>query len=213
MHHFARRSAGFTIALAAAGLLVAGCGDDDTSVSDTVGSLTSQVMPGENTGEGNTPTGAPAEGSPGAEASPTETTGAEGSPTPDQDPNADAGETTVQTPDGTEVTVSGSIYQKYTEAGGPAGTLGMPEGEEQVAGDGGRYQNFVGGTIFFSEETGAHIVWGDIREAWEANGGAEGELGFPISDEQDTPEGKMSEFEGGTITWNSSDRSTTVTQN
>ncbi len=208
MHHFARRSAGFTIALAAAGLLVAGCGDDDTSVSDTVGSLTSQVMPGENTGEGNPPPG-----SPGAEGSPTETTGAEGSPTPDQDPNADAGETTVQTPDGTEVTVSGSIYQKYNEAGGPAGTLGMPEGEEQVAGDGGRYQNFVGGTIFFSEDTGAHIVWGDIREAWEANGGAEGELGFPTSDEQDAPEGKMSEFEGGTITWNSSDRSTTVTQN
>ncbi|NKY34230.1 esterase [Nocardia speluncae] len=198
MHHFARRSAGFTIALAAAGLLVAGCGDDDTSVSDTVGSLTSQVMPGDDTGAENTPTGSP---------------GAEESPAPDSDPNADAGETTVQTPDGTEVTVSGSIYQKYNEAGGPAGTLGMPEGEEQVAGDGGRYQNFVGGTIFFSQDTGAHVVWGDIQEAWEADGGADGELGFPTSDEQDTPEGKMSEFEGGTITWNSSDRTTTVTMN
>lgn len=213
MHHFARRSAGFTLALAAAGLLVAGCGnnDEDSSVSETFGSLTSAVMPGGDTGE---PTG-----SPQAEGSPTETTGAEGSPTaegtatPDEDPNAGAGETTVQTPDGTEVTVKGSIYQKYTEAGGPTGTLGMPEGEEQVARDGGRYQNFVGGTVFFSEETGAHIVWGDIREAWEANGGAEGELGFPTSDEETTPEGKKSEFEGGTITWNSSDRSTTVTEN
>lgn len=206
MHHFARRSAGFTMALAAAGLLVAGCGDDDNSVSDTVGSLTSAVMPGGDTGtNGQSP-------SPGAEGSPTETTGAEGSPTPDEDPNADAGETTVQTPDGNEVTVKGSIYQKYTEAGGPTGTLGMPEGEEQVAGDGGRYQNFSGGTIFFSEDTGAHIVWGDIREAWEANGGADGQLGFPTSDEETTPEGKKSEFEGGTITWNSSDRSTTVTE-
>ncbi|MGA6207980.1 LGFP repeat-containing protein [Nocardia testacea] len=206
MHHFARRSAGFTMALAAAGLLVAGCGDDDNSVSDTVGSLTSAVMPGGNTGtNGQSP-------SPGAEGSPTETTGAEGSPTPDEDPNADAGETTVQTPDGNEITVKGSIYQKYTEAGGPTGTLGMPEGEEQVAGDGGRYQNFSGGTIFFSEDTGAHIVWGDIREAWEANGGADGQLGFPTSDEETTPEGKKSEFEGGTITWNSSDRSTTVTE-
>lgn len=206
MHHFARRSAGFTVALAAAGLLVAGCGEDDNSVSDTVGSLTSAVMPGGNTGtNGRSP-------APGAEGSPTETTGAEGSPTPDEDPNADAGETKVQTPDGTEVAVKGSIYQKYTEAGGPTGTLGMPEGEEQVAGDGGRYQNFSGGTIFFSEDTGAHIVWGDIREAWEANGGADGQLGFPTSDEETTPEGKKSEFEGGTITWNSSDRSTTVTE-
>ncbi|WP_416563507.1 LGFP repeat-containing protein [Nocardia testacea] len=206
MHHFARRSAGFTMAFAAAGLLVAGCGDDDNSVSDTVGSLTSAVMPGGNTGtNGQSP-------SPGAEGSPTETTDAEGSPTPDEDPNADAGETTVQTPDGNEITVKGSIYQKYTEAGGPTGTLGMPEGEEQVAGDGGRYQNFSGGTIFFSEDTGAHIVWGDIREAWEANGGADGQLGFPTSDEETTPEGKKSEFEGGTITWNSSDRSTTVTE-
>lgn len=195
------------MALAAAGLLVAGCGDDDTSVSDTVGSVTSAVMPGNGSGT----TGPSA--SPGAEGSATETTGAEGSATPDEDPNADAGETTVQTPDGNEVTVKGSIYQKYTDAGGPTGTLGMPEGEEQVAGDGGRYQNFVGGTIFFSEETGAHIVWGDIREAWEANGGADGELGFPTSDEETTPEGKQSQFEGGTITWNSSDRSTTVTEN
>ncbi|MEU4316814.1 esterase [Nocardia sp. NPDC024068] len=204
MHHFARRSAGFTVALAAAGLLIAGCGDDDTSVSDTVGSVTSAVMPGG---------GASGSPSPEAEGSPTETSGAEGSATPDEDPNADAGETTVQTPDGTEVTVKGSIYQKYTEAGGPTGTLGMPEGEEQVVADGGRYQDFTGGTIFFSEETGAHVVWGDIREAWEANGGAEGQLGFPVSDEEDTPEGKMSEFQGGTITWNSSDRSTTVTEN
>ncbi|MEV0110368.1 esterase [Nocardia sp. NPDC050799] len=205
MHHFARRSAGFTMALAAAGLLVAGCGDDN-SVSDTVGSVTSAVMPGGD----NATTGPTA--APGAEGSPTETTGAEGSPTPDEDPNADAGETTVQTPDGNEITVKGSIYQKYTEAGGPTGTLGMPEGEEQVAGDGGRYQNFSGGTVFFSEDTGAHIVWGDIREAWEANGGADGQLGFPTSDEENTPDGKQSEFEGGTITWNSSDRSTTVTE-
>ncbi|WP_327149787.1 LGFP repeat-containing protein [Nocardia sp. NBC_01329] len=207
MHHFARRSAGFTMALAAAGLLVAGCGDDDTSVSDTAGSLTSAVMPG-NGSATNEPSA-----SPGAEGSATETTGAEGSATPDEDPNADAGETTVQTPDGTDVTVKGSIYQKYTDAGGPTGTLGMPEGEEQVAGDGGRYQNFAGGTIFFSTDTGAHIVWGDIREAWEANGGADGELGFPTSDEETTPDGKQSQFEGGTITWNSSDRSTTVTEN
>ncbi|MGW6335784.1 LGFP repeat-containing protein [Nocardia rhamnosiphila] len=206
MHHFARRSAGFTMALAAAGLLVAGCGDDDNSVSDTVGSLTSAVMPG-----GTGGTAAPS-ASPEAEGSATETTGAEGSATPDEDPNADAGETRVQTPDGKEVAVKGSIYQKYTEAGGPTGPLGMPEGEEQVAGDGGRYQNFTGGTIFFSKDTGAHIVWGDIREAWEANGGADGPLGFPTSDEETTPEGKKSEFEGGTITWNSSDRSTTVTE-
>ncbi|WP_040792020.1 LGFP repeat-containing protein [Nocardia paucivorans] len=201
MEHFVRRSAGLTIALAAAGLLVAGCGDDDSSVSDAVGSLTSAVLPG----------GTTAESSP-AEGSPTETTGAEGTATGTATPGAEAGETKVRTPDGSEISVAGTIYQKYDEAGGPSGPLGLPEGPEETAPNGGRYQDFEGGTIFSSDETGSHIVWGDIREEWERSGGAEGPLGFPTSDEEDTPEGKKSEFQGGTITWNSTDRSTTVTE-
>ncbi|WP_051162969.1 LGFP repeat-containing protein [Nocardia brevicatena] len=205
MDHFARRSAGSIIALAAAGLLVAGCGDDDSSVSDAVGSLTSAVLPG-----GTTPGKAGERTT--AEGSPTETTGAEGTATGTATPNAGAGETKVRIPGGEEISVSGPIYQKYNENGGPSGTLGLPEGPEQVAPNGGRYQDFTGGSVFFNDETGTHIVWGDIREEWERSGGADGPLGFPTSDEENTPEGKKSEFQGGTITWNSTDRSTTVTE-
>ena len=42
---------------------------------------------------------------------------------------------------------------------------------------------------------------GEIRKAWEENGGPHGRLGYPISDEKDIPGGKQSDFTGGTITW------------
>ena len=44
-------------------------------------------------------------------------------------------------------------------------------------------------------------MWGEIRTAWEAEGGADGDLGFPISDEEQTPEGARSNFQFGYITW------------
>lgn len=202
MHHFARRTAGFAAAIAAGGLLVAGCGDDNDT-SDDVGSLTSAVIPGQDT-EGQDRTGEQTE-----ETSPTGT--ATGTESPGQTPGAAAGETTISTPDG-DITVSGEIYQKYEEAGGQTSPLGLPREAEEEGPDGGKYQDFIGGTIAWSPDSGAHIVWGDIRQAWEDNGGAAGGLGYPVSDEEDTPEGKKSEFTGGTITWNEADRQTTVTE-
>lgn len=187
MHHIARRTAGFTTALAVAGLLVAGCGEDNNP-TDAAGSVTSAVAPGEEGGENGEPGQQPPEG---------------------EEPGMGAGDTTVNTPGG-EITIAGEIYQKYQEAGGENSPLGMPEAAEEQAPEGGKFQNFAGGTIYSSEETGSHIVWGDIREAWEENGGPTGPLGFPVADEEDTPEGKKSEFSGGTITWTEADRQTQV---
>ncbi|MET8777609.1 esterase [Nocardia sp. NPDC050713] len=188
MHH-ARRTAGFTVALAAAALLIAGCGDDDTNDSDTV--LTTPTL-------GMTP-------SPMA----TTHTEAHGTDNPDTD-DRDTGDMTPDAADqtripaqggGEEVTVSGDIYDKYMEAGGPTGPLGAPLEAQESAPNNGKYQDFVGGTIYEPEDGEPHIVWGEIRKAWEENGGAAGELGYPISDETDIPGGKQSEFSGGTITW------------
>jgi len=179
MHH-ARRTAGFVAALASAALILAGCTDDtddDTAVvTVTTGPMATMT----------TPTGG--------------MTTTEGMVSPTEDDN-DVDETRITMPDGNEVTVSGDIYEKYLATGGASSPLGDPIGPEEEAPGGGSYQDFEGGTIYEPADGEPHIVWGAIREAWEDNGGVDGELGYPITDEVDIPGGKQSTFSGGTITW------------
>jgi uncharacterized protein with LGFP repeats len=58
-------------------------------------------------------------------------------------------------------------------------------------------------SLFWSESTGAHVVMGDIRDEYLRHGGPEGQLGYPISDETNTPDGfgRVSYFEHGEIVW------------
>lgn len=69
-----------------------------------------------------------------------------------------------------------------TAGGGPAGPLGPKDGGVYPAGA-GFGQNFAGGKIFFTPETGAHIMSGAILEKYESLGGPTGDLGFPTIDE------------------------------
>lgn len=99
------------------------------------------------------------------------------------------------------VLVQGQILAKYESVGGPDGSLGLPVGGEQPAPGGGQRQIFGDGAIYWSPQTGAHIVRGAIRTTWEFQyGGAGGPLGYPTSDERPVPGGKQSQFQHGTIT-------------
>ncbi|WP_435278500.1 LGFP repeat-containing protein [Rhodococcus yananensis] len=102
--------------------------------------------------------------------------------------------------DGQPVEISGHILAKYDEVGGDASPLGPATGNQEEIGD-GAVTEFEGGIIAWSPDTDAHIVWGEIRVAWEAAGGAGGELGFPISDEHPIEGGLQSDFENGHITY------------
>lgn len=117
--------------------------------------------------------------------------------------------TEIRTPAG-EFKVAGNIYQKYRALGAESSPLGVPRGPQHESPGGGQAQDFQGGTIYDSGAAGTHVVWGDIKQAWERNGGAGGALGYPVSDEQNAPGGKKSDFHGGTITWNQADRQTTI---
>ena len=66
--------------------------------------------------------------------------------------------------------------------------MGYPLTDEIVLGDGlSRRQEFQGSSIYFSFATGAHTIYGLIRQAWIDIGAETSFLGFPTSDEQATP--------------------------
>ncbi len=109
--------------------------------------------------------------------------------------------------------VTGTIGDHYNEAGGASSPLGEPTSAEQDAPNGGKFQEFTGGVIYFSLPTGTWIVYGAIRAAWEAEGGAGGRLGYPTSDEQDIEGGKISHFENGSISYSIADDAVAVTVN
>jgi uncharacterized protein with LGFP repeats len=107
--------------------------------------------------------------------------------------------------------VSGPILDKYNSLDEKAKKdLGAPIANQQTNPDGGIYQQFDGGVII--NKTAAYVVWGKIRDKWNELGGSQGKLGYPTSDEVDTPDGeKKSTFEHGTITWKPGDAQATVT--
>lgn len=94
--------------------------------------------------------------------------------------------------------------------------LGTPIGEPVDVGAGAR-QNYTGGAIFYSPESGAHVMYGAVLDKFETLGGPEGSgLGFPTNDEGDTGDGagRVSEFTrpgGGAILWNSATGAWVVT--
>lgn len=186
MNHFARRSAATTLTLAAAALLfTAACSSDNNNSANTPA-----------------PTSATKESA--AKETGASETGANGTVA-----NGAAVETKIQTPAG-EIGVAGHVLTKYNEMGGPAGTLGAPTGNSMNGPNGGSCQEFVGGAVCWSEQTGAHVVWGQIRKAWDGNGGINGKLGYPTSDEKDIADGKQSDFTGGSITWVNNQTSVTM---
>jgi uncharacterized protein with LGFP repeats len=82
-------------------------------------------------------------------------------------------------------------------AGGPLGPLGGSDGEPYKIGSDGWGQNFVNGKIFYTPDTGANVVTGQVLAKYESVGGPEGDLGFPITGEVDggvAPASRMSSF-------------------
>lgn len=97
--------------------------------------------------------------------------------------------------------VYGAIYKKWVAVGGESG-YGFPVIDESPAGH-GRYNDFSLGSIYWSNETQAHTVYGDIHIKYLSIGGPTSWLGLPKTDEMPIPgaTGRMNKFEGGAIYW------------
>jgi hypothetical protein len=61
----------------------------------------------------------------------------------------------------------------------------------------------VSASMYWSPGTGAYVVIGEIRDEYLRRGAHESELGYPLSDERDTPDrlGRVTYFEHGCIYW------------
>ncbi len=186
MYHFTRRSARISVAATAAVLAlgVVGCSNDDDN--STASATTTAAV-------GTSAQAAPGSGTEAAQ--------------PTEGPGGYNFNTAIG-----PVRVAGAAYAKYLELGGEAGPLGAPVGHRDNAPNGGMYQEFENGALYWSQDTGLHAVWGDIYDAWYAQSGANGPLGYPVTDETPTPDGgQQVEFAGGVITWNNGQA--TVTPN
>ena len=82
-----------------------------------------------------------------------------------------------------ESDASDAITAAWQANGGDGGPLGPKSGDVYPAGE-GFAQNFASGKMFFTPDTGAHLMQGAILAKYEALGGpAESDLGFPTIDE------------------------------
>lgn len=100
--------------------------------------------------------------------------------------------------------IHGDIYKKWQFLGGLK--WGIPTTDESPCTDGvGRYNHFTHESgnvlsIFWSPQSGANGIWGDIRKKWAELGYERSYLGYPTTDEIDFPDnGRVNGFQNGDI--------------
>ena len=100
--------------------------------------------------------------------------------------------------------VRGAIRARWGSLGWERGSLGYPLSEE-ICGlrNGGCFQVYQRGSLYWSPASGAHPVSGAIQAAWGRAGWEAGSLGYPTRAAYAVSGGVAQRFQGGTLTWNS----------
>ncbi|CAM4157854.1 AbfB domain-containing protein [Kibdelosporangium persicum] len=95
--------------------------------------------------------------------------------------------------------ISGPALTKYLASGGHK--MRMPLIDTTPTPDGkGTYTHFVSGlSIYWTQATGAHLVYGAIRDRWQAMDWERSYLGYPTTDEEQVGNLRRSTFQGGYI--------------
>ncbi|MBS1597031.1 MAG: hypothetical protein JST75_02315 [Bacteroidetes bacterium] len=75
----------------------------------------------------------------------------------------------------------GDIRKKYNSLNSEHGNLGWPQ-MDPAALQGGAYQKFDNGYIYWTSKYGAFVVEGEIFDAWAKQNWEKGPLGYPVSD-------------------------------
>ena len=103
--------------------------------------------------------------------------------------------------------VRGLLRDRWAALGWERGLLGYPTGGTSTVSDGvGRFNDFQGGSIYWSPSTGAWEVRGLLRDRWVALGGPRGVLGYPVTGTRTVSDGvgRFNDFQRGSIFWSPS---------
>jgi aldose sugar dehydrogenase len=100
--------------------------------------------------------------------------------------------------------VHGSIFNKWKDMGAERSELGYPLSDliPSSSGNGGYFNLFEHGAIYWTPSIGAHTIYGDIYNKWKDMGAERSELGYPLTDVENVAEaedGSISYFQGGSI--------------
>jgi uncharacterized protein with LGFP repeats len=104
--------------------------------------------------------------------------------------------------------VWGLIGERWLQIGREE--FGYPVTNEMLAPDRrGRWSHFQAvqlpdkpvASIYWSPESGAHEIYGAIRDRWSEMGSDQSHLGYPIGAEHDSAGGRVQRFQGGSLFW------------
>ncbi|MBV9596538.1 MAG: hypothetical protein JOZ87_06710 [Chloroflexi bacterium] len=98
--------------------------------------------------------------------------------------------------------ISGPVRDKWAALGWEQSPLGYPVMDDGYTPDGvGRFSHFENGSIYYSPNTDAHEISGDVRDKWAALGWEQSPLGYPATDDGFTPNGggRFTHFQNGSI--------------
>ncbi|UXA17869.1 N-acetylmuramoyl-L-alanine amidase [Mycobacterium sp. SMC-4] len=93
----------------------------------------------------------------------------------------------------------GAIFTKWESLGGKDSFLGWPTSPEASGEGSTRYVTFQNGAVYWSPESGAEPVAGEIYKAWGSLGFERGALGLPTSAEIAEPLWIVQNFQHGTL--------------
>lgn len=112
-------------------------------------------------------------------------------------------------PDHGSFVLYGELYLGYRKGGGvELNSIGLPIEDQGITADGGAVVVFDFGNLYWSKKTNTFAVRGDILKRYRLMSGPDGNLGYPISNEEPvknkngTEVGRRSTFEFGNIFWN-----------
>jgi uncharacterized protein with LGFP repeats len=96
--------------------------------------------------------------------------------------------------------LTGAVRDTWARAGWETGVLRYPTTDVTTTPDGrGRFAHFQGGSVYWSQATGAHVVRSAVLGAWAATGWEQGWLGYPTGDLVRVSGGSRQQFQRGRI--------------
>ena len=103
------------------------------------------------------------------------------------------------------------IRAAWRVRGAERGALGYPTTNEMCGiRDGGCFQRFQGGTVYWSPKTGAHPVTGQFYDTWASLKWETGRLGYPTSPVYAVSGGIAQRFEHGVLFYDATTRTVSV---